>query len=355
MNERADTPRVAPEALRTFVARVLEAAGLPGDQATAVAQLMVEADLRGSDTHGVIRVPLNVRRIRAGGINPRPDIRVVSERPSAALVDGDNGIGHLVMKYAAEVAIGKAKETGVGWVGARMSNHAGPASLYATMPLPHDMIGIYFAVGGSNFLPPWGGREPLLGTNPIAIAVPAGEEFPVVLDMAPTITSFGKVRLKAQRGEPLPDGCMIDKEGNPLTDSKRAAAGEGLLLPIGEYKGYGLAMMIGILAGTLNRAAFGRDVTDMNAAPSVVTNTGHAIAAIAIDTFCPADDFKRAVDQVVRDMRAVERVPGVERIYVPGEQSALKFKDRAANGIPMPKPLKDSLDAVARDVGVDPL
>jgi L-2-hydroxycarboxylate dehydrogenase (NAD+) len=347
------TPRVAPDRLRAFAARALEKAGLSAAQAVDAARLMVEADLRGSDTHGIIRLPLNVRRIRAGGINPQPNIRVVSERASAALVDGDNAIGHLVMKYAAEVAIRKAKETGAAWVGSRMSNHAGAGSLYATMPLAHDMIGLYFAVGGSNFLPPWGGREALLGTNPVAIAVPAGDEFPIVLDMSPTVTSFGKVRLKMQRNEEMPVGWMIDRDGNPLTDPQRS--GEGLLLPIGGYKGYGLAMMIGILAGTLNRAAFGHEVVNMHAAPSEITNTGHAIAAVAVETFCPVADFKRAVDQGVRDMRAVERVPGVDRIYVPGEQSALKARDREANGIPMPKPLKDSLDAVARDLGLDPL
>lgn len=353
MTEIANAPRVSPDDLRKFVTRALEAAGLPAQGASDVAHLMVEADMRGSDTHGVIRVPLYVRRIRAGGVNPNPNIRVVSEKPSAALVDGDNAVGHLVMKYATEVAIAKARQTGVGWVGARMSNHAGAAALYATMPLAHDMIGLYFAVGGSNFLPPWGGREPLLGTNPVAIAVPAGEEAPVVLDMAPTVASFGKVRLKAQRGEEMPVGWMIDREGNPLTDAKRA--NEGLLLPIGDYKGYGLAMMIGLLAGTLNRAAFGRDVVDMNAAPNEITNTGHSIAAVAIDTFCPVDEFKRAVDRVVRDIRNAERIPGVERIFSPGEQSALKARDRAANGIPMPKPLKNSLDAMARELGIDPL
>jgi L-2-hydroxycarboxylate dehydrogenase (NAD+) len=137
---------------------------------------MVEADLRGSDTHGVIRLPLYVRRLRAGGINAAPNIHVISERDSVALIDGDNGMGHLVMRRAAELAIEKAKATGIGWVGARMSNHAGPAALYVTMPLAHDMIGLYFAVGSNNHLPPWGGNESLLGTNPMAVAVPAMEE-----------------------------------------------------------------------------------------------------------------------------------------------------------------------------------
>jgi LDH2 family malate/lactate/ureidoglycolate dehydrogenase len=346
-------PRISAAPLAAFIARAFAAAGLPADDAQILAGLMVEADLRGSDTHGVIRLPLYVRRIRAGGINTKPDIRVVSDRPSAALIDGDNGMGHLVMRRAAHLAIDKAKKTGIGWVGARMSNHAGPAALYVTMPLRHDMIGLYFAVGSSNHLPPWGGSESLLGTNPMAVAVPAGDEPPIVLDMAPTVAAYGKVRLKAQRGEQMPVGWMIDRDGKPLTDPKRAD--EGHLLPIGDYKGSGLSLIIGILGGLLNRAAMGREVIDFVKETGKPTNTGQAVAAIAIETFMPVAEFKRAVDQVVRDIRDSRRLPGVERIWLPGEQSHAKLLDRRAHGVPMPKALRESLDAVARDLGVPPL
>ena len=206
-----------------------------------------------------------MRRLKAGGNNPRPNIRIVQEKPATALVDGDNGMGHLVMRFATMTAIEKAKKNGVAWVGARMSNHAGPAGLYAMMPLAHDMIGLYFAVGSNNHLPPWGAVENLLGTNPIAIAIPAGEEPPIVLDMAPTVAAFGKVRLKAQRGEEMPVGWMITRDGKPLTDPKRMD--EGLLVPIGEYKGYGLSLIVGLLAGVLNRAAFGQEVIDFVKVP----------------------------------------------------------------------------------------
>jgi LDH2 family malate/lactate/ureidoglycolate dehydrogenase len=353
MPDQSKTPRVAAEPLRAFVTRVFEAAGLPNADARGVAELMVAADLRGSDTHGIIRLPLYLRRIKGGSVNPRPNIRIVSDRPAAALVDGDSGMGHLVMKFATEAAIAKAKANGVGWVGARMSNHAGPAFLYAMMPLAHDMVGLYFAVGSSNHLPPWGGREELLGTNPMAIAVPGMDEPPIVLDMAPTVAAFGKVRLKAQRGESMPVGWMVDRDGKPLTDPKRAD--EGYLLPIGDYKGYGLSMMIGLLAGLLNRAAFGRDVVNMVKDAGATTNTGQAIVAVSIDTFGPVDLFKRSVDQVARDIRNSERLPGVDRIFLPGEQSAEKERDRTANGIPVPKGLRESLDAVARELGIPPL
>src|ERR1700728_3670100 len=286
MNEAAAIKtgeRIPAATLASFIARALAAAGLPQADAETVAGLMTEADLRGSDTHGVIRLPLYVRRIRAGGVNAKPNIRVVSDRPSAALIDGDNGMGHLVMRRATHLAIEKAKSTGVGWVGARMSNHAGPAALYATLPLKHDMIGLYFAVGSSNHLPPWGGSETLLGTNPMAVAVPALDEPPIVLDMSPTAAAYGKVRLKAQRGEQMPAGWMIDRDGKPLTDPKRAD--EGYLLPIGDYKGSGLSLIIGLLAGALNRAAMGHDVVDFVKEVGKPTNTGHAICALALETF----------------------------------------------------------------------
>src|SRR6266516_6031781 len=264
--------RVSATQLTAFVKRAFEAGGLPSADAETAAGLMVEADLRGSDTHGVIRLPLYLRRLKAGGIKARPDIRIARERPATALVDGDNGIGHLVMRFAAMTAIEKAKGAGVAWVGARMSNHAGPAALYAMMPLAHDMIGLYLAVGSNNHLPPWGSTENLLGTNPIAIASPAEEEAPIVLDMAPTVAAFGKVRLKMQRGEEMPVGWMIGRDGKPLTDPKRAE--EGLLLPIGDYKGYGLSLIVGLLAGPLNQAAFGREVVDFVKEPGRATNTG---------------------------------------------------------------------------------
>jgi L-2-hydroxycarboxylate dehydrogenase (NAD+) len=348
-----DVPRVHAAALTAFIKRAFETAGLPAGDADILAGLMVEADLRGSDTHGVIRLPLYLRRLKAGGVNPRPNIRIVQEKPATALVDGDNGMGHLVMRFAAMTAIEKARHAGVGWVGARMSNHAGPAALYAMMPLKHDMIGLYLAVGSNNHLPPWGSTENLLGTNPVAIAIPAGDEPPIVLDMAPTVAAFGKVRLKMQRGEEMPVGWMIDRNGKPLTDPKHAE--EGLLLPIGDYKGYGLSLIIGLLAGTLNGAAFGREVIDFVKEPGNATNTGHAIVAVSVAAFAPAAAFKRQVDVAIRTMRAAERLPGVDRVWLPGEQSHHKAQDRTANGIPMPKPLRASLDSAARDLGIAPL
>ena len=336
--------------LRAFVARAFIAVGMPDADATTVAELMVAADLGGAEGHGVFRLPQYVRRIRARGINLRPAIRVARERDGMALVDGDNGMGHLVMKAAAELAIAKAKRAGVAWVGVHHGNHAGPASLYARMPIEHDMIGLYLAVGNANHLPPWGGIDLLLSTNPIAVGVPALDEPDVVLDMATTVAAYGKVKTKAQRGEPLPEGWMIDRAGKPLTDSARAD--EGFLLPIGGYKGYGLALVFGLLAGTLNGAANGPDMIDFNRDDRTPTNTGQAIVAISIEAFGEVDAFKRKVDALVRAMRNSRRLPDVERIWLPGERSHEKRIAYARDGIPLAPALVARLNELASELGV---
>lgn len=269
--------------LEAFIARALAAVGLPEADAREVALLMTRADLRRAEGHGIFRLPQYIRRIRAGGLNVRPLIRAVQETDAAALVDGDNGMGHLVMRFATRLCMDKAERQGVGWVGVRRSNHAGPAALYAMLPLERDMIGLYLAVGSANHLPPWGGVELLLSTNPIAVAIPAGEEPPVVLDMATTVAAYGKVKTAAQRGERMPEGWMIDAEGRPLTDPKRAD--EGFLLPICGSK----------------------------------------------------------------------RLPGVERIRVPGEQSHAAFLERSREGLPLNDTLLAQLTRLAADLGIAPL
>jgi L-2-hydroxycarboxylate dehydrogenase (NAD+) len=222
------------------------------------------------------------------------------------------------------------------------------------MPLKHDMIGLYFAVGNANHLPPWGGLDMLLSTNPIATAIPGKDEQPIILDMATTVAAYGKVKTKALRGETMPIGWMIDRLGQPLTDPKRAE--EGMLLPLGGmeagYKGYGLAMIIGLLAGTLGGAAMGKDVIDFNHDDDSVTNTGQAIAAINIGAFIEIATFKSNVDTLVRDFRGSRRMPGVERISVPGERSHETRLARAKNGIPIAPALMRNLDQVADQLGM---
>ena len=353
MSEQAEARRVPVERLREFIERALEAVGMPGEDARTVASLMAEADLLGAEGHGIFRLPQYVRRIKAGGLNLRPRIRIERERAGMALLDGDNAMGHLVMHRAAELATHKAAEAGVAWVGAHHSNHAGPASLYARIPLRRDMIGLYVAVGNANHLPPWGGTEMLLSTNPIAIAVPAATRPPLVLDMATTVAAYGKVKTKAQRGETMPEGWMIDREGRPLTDPKRAD--EGFLLPIGGYKGYGLGLMFGILAGILNGAAFARDTIDFNADDVTPTNTGQFVVAIDVGAFIDRDAFKVKVDEVWDTMKSSPLLPGFDEIRLPGERTHRLEQDNRRLGIPLHPTLSAALAKLAAELGIEAL
>ena len=353
MSTHNDSVLINEAALARFIAQALEKVGLPAADAEQVARLMAQADAQGSDGHGVIRLPQYVRRILAGGINVRPNIRVVTERAAMAVVDGDNGMGHLVVSRSVDLAIAKAATAGVAWVGTRASNHAGPASLYARMPLDQDMIGLYFAVGNANHLPPWGGMEMLLSTNPIAAGIPAGSEPPVVLDMATTVAAYGKVKAKAKLGEMMPEGWMIDRQGKALTDPTRAE--EGFLLPIGGHKGYGLALVVGLLAGTLQGAAMGKEVVDFNHDDVTPTNTGQAILVIDLKAFGDPAVFKHSVDVLVRDIRGAERLPGVARIWLPGEQSEQRRRDYAAAGIPVSAVLVRELNELALSLSIAPL
>jgi L-2-hydroxycarboxylate dehydrogenase (NAD+) len=349
----ADSPTRLPAApLRRFIAEAFLKVGMPPTDAATCADLMVRADLHGADGHGIFRLPQYVRRIRGGAVNVKPKVRVEREAAGMALVDGDNGMGHVVMSFAAKTAIEKAKTAGAAWVGVHRSNHAGPASLYASMPLEHDMIGLYLAVGNANHMAPWGGIDLLLSTNPIAAAAP-GNDGPIVLDMATSVAAYGKVKTAAQRGETMPEGWMIDHQGRPLTDPKRAD--EGLLVPIGGYKGYGLALLIGLIAGSLNGAAAGSETIDFNADDRSATNTGHAIVALSIAAFGDVDDFKRRVDKIAREIRRSKPLPGVARIWLPGEQSRAKFEERSRLGVPMPDGLRASLAKLAADLQIRPL
>ncbi|HEV8030147.1 MAG TPA: Ldh family oxidoreductase [Stellaceae bacterium] len=355
MNDTAvrQTRRISQTELVRFIATAYRAVGISVADADKAAELMAASDISGADGHGVFRLPQYIRRIKAGGLNTSPEIRVMRRAKATALVDGDNGLGSLVVARAVEEAITLARENGVSWVGVRHGNHAGAAAVYAAMPLRHDMIGLYFAVGNANHLPPWGGIDMLLSTNPIAIAVPALEEPPLVLDMATTVAAYGKVKVAAQQGKTMPEGWMIDREGKPLTDPNRAD--DGFLLPIGGYKGAALALMFGLLAGTLNGAANGEDVVDFNKDDSTPTNTGQAICVIDVKAFAEPIAFKRQVDAVIRQLHGSALLPGFDRIRLPGEDRASRIAERTAHGIPIPQALSAALDRMAAELNIAPL
>lgn len=331
------------ERLHAFVVDVFTRLDVLPNHAEVTAVRLLEADLKGRTGHGIIRVPQYVKRIEAGGINLRPSIEKTRSTPVSCLVDGDNGLGQVVMTLAAETAIEKAEESGMAWVGTVRSNHAGAAGVYTDMAMKHDLIALYVAVASANVMPPWGGNEPLLGTNPISIAIPAGKEPGFLLDIATTVTSHGTIKVVAQRGEAMPEGWVIDRKGNPITDPNRA--NQGFLMPIGGYKGAGLNMAIGLLAGVLNSAAFGSDVIDHRAIPDQPANTGQAIFVMRPDLFRDLDEFKADIDQHLIDLRESGEPDAVR---IPGQGAAGLEHEQRARGIELPDVLLGQL----RELGV---
>lgn len=340
--------RVPVPAVIAFAAAAFAKTGVPQADAAKAARLLIESDLNGSDGHGIFRLAQYIGGLRKGTINPKGVVKVDMEGPATAHVNGDNALGHLVMARATEIAIEKAKTQGAAWVGVRGSNHAGAASIWASQMLPHDMIGIYMAAGSNNFMAPWGGFERLLGTNPIAFAVPGLEEPPIIFDMATSIAANGKVQVAQQRGEKMPEGWIIDRDGSPITDPNKA--NEGVLLPIGDYKGYGLSLMIGLIGATLNGGQFGREPTDPKA-----SNTGQAVLALQISRFGDVTAFKRQVDAISRDFRSSGKLPGVSEIRMPGDRAFAVRQERTREGIPVPPGLRAALDKLAEGLGIERL
>ena len=344
------TALITTETLRNFVATALASQGVPEDDATTVSEMMVEADIFGYNTHGVFRLRQYLARLRDGGCNPRPQIRVARETVATAVIDGDNGLGHLAMSAARDLAMVKAREAGIGWVGVRRGNHAGPLALYVRPQAEVGMIGMAAAVGSANHVPPFGGTDLLLGTNPIAISAPSGGPDPFVLDMASTVAAMGKIKVLAQRGEPMPEGWMVGRDGAPLTDPARRS--EGFLLPIGGPKGFGLSVAIGLMAGVLNGAAFGSDVVDFTNDTSSETNTGQFVMALDVKAFGEADRFAETAARVFDEMRASSPLPGHEPVRLPGEGKSAVVAQRRENGLTLNPALRCDLDELAREYGI---
>ncbi|MCU4651567.1 Ldh family oxidoreductase [Roseibacterium sp. SDUM158016] len=347
-----ETAPIKAERLRSFVAQALGTRGVPAADAEAVAGLMVEADIYGYGTHGVFRLRQYLARLAGGGCNPAPRIAVVQETAATALIDGDNGLGHLAMAAARDLAIDKARAAGIGWVGVRSGNHAGPLALYVRPQAEAGLLGMAAAVGSANHLPPWGGTDLLLGTNPIAFAAPTAGPDPFVFDMATTVAAMGKIKTLAQQGLPMPEGWMIGRDGQPLTDPERR--GDGFLLPIGGPKGYGLSVAVGLLAGVLNGAAFGSDVVDFTTDTTSRTNTGQFVMALDPAAFGLGDGFAEAAAHVFAEFRASSPLPGHDPVRLPGDGKTAKADARRRDGLSLNPALRRDLNALAADCGIAP-
>lgn len=349
MDTGADTALIPEAALTRFCTACLEAVGVPRPDAVAASANLVEADLRGVESHGVVRLPIYVQRLAAGAINPRPQIRVVRETATTLVVDGDNGLGQVVGMEAMRLAIEKAKQGLCVFASVRNSNHYGAAAYYAEMAVPHGMIGFSYTIGGINHMVPWGGSEAMLGNNPFAVAIPAGAEGPVVLDMACSVAARGKIIVAAKEGRPIPADWAVGADGRPTTDAVRAL--EGFVQPVGGPKGYALTLVIGLLSTMLSGAGFGPEVTHMYDDLERPQNIGHLMGVVPVDLFEDLATYGDRMDKAVRDIRGVRPAPGVERVFLPGERERIALAHRRAHGIPVGLGVLAELDGLGQRYG----
>jgi LDH2 family malate/lactate/ureidoglycolate dehydrogenase len=337
--------KFSADQLRDIVSRVLLKVGASAEEAELVSRHLVEADLRGVHSHGVMRIPEYIELIRRGGIKPQAKIEVVRESPTIALINGNWGFGQVIGVKAMDIAITKARDSAVGCVGVFNCNHIGMLAYYTMMALDRDMIGIAGCNGGPA-VAPFGGASRALGTNPLSFAIPTGEERPVVLDMATSIVAEGKVRLRMMRGEKTPEGWILDSEGNLTTDPSALYAG-GALLPFGGYKGYGLGLIIDIICGALTGAGCGREL-------KVGDNWGQGVFMMAIDisSFTSIGTFKKRVDMLIRELKSSPKATGFKEILVAGE---LEFREKERGlleGVQIDDKTWQNLEEIMGELGV---
>jgi LDH2 family malate/lactate/ureidoglycolate dehydrogenase len=339
---------VGHETLLAFCAGVFEKLGLPREDAQIGAEAIVGSNLRGVDTHGVIRMQVYSQKLKGGFVNSKPKLHPVRETKGTALIDGGNGLGQVVGYRAMETAIKKAKEVGVSCVTVRNSNHFGTCAHYSMMALRKDMIGLAFT-NASAQIAPTGGAQKVLANNPWSVAVPAGRRFPVVLDMANSVVARGKIRMAAKEGKPIPPQWAVDKHGKPTTDPK--AALEGFLLPVGGYKGYGITLIVDLLTGVLANSCYGPRVQGLDVVEAI-GGVGHTFMAIDVAAYDDIAAFKARVDAYIGEIKDSKKAAGVEQIYLPGELEFLREQERRQTGIPLHVNIIKDLKAIAEETGV---
>lgn len=336
--------------------------GCPEKDAQTAAEILLSADLRGVDSHGVARLSGYVRLWEAGRINPNPNMKVVYETPSTAVVDGDQGLGLVVAPFAMKVAIEKAKVAGTGWVSVKNSNHYGIAGIHAMQALQHDMIGISLT-NASPLVSPTFSAERLLGTNPISVAIPAKNQPPFVADMATTTAANGKLEILQRKGHEAPLGWIQDKEGHPTTSAFAVKDG-GSLLPLGgdrdhgSHKGYALGAVVDILSAVLSGANYGPWVPPFVAFlqpdPNPVgEGIGHFFGAMRVDAFRPAEEFKENMDTWITRFRSSKTTSGNEKVLIPGDPERELEIERRTHGIPLIQPVVDDLKALGKKFDVE--
>lgn len=344
-----DSIHVSQATLRELCTGIQIGFGVPKEDASVVSDCLVDANLMGLDTHGVIRLKFYMDRIEAGGNNPTPAMRTLRDGPATAVLDADNALGPVGGKAAMDLAAAKAGTVGIGAVAIRNCNHYGPAGWYARMAAAQDMIGMSF----SNVLAsmaPTGGAQRQVGNNPYAFAFPAGDRPPVVVDGATSKSSWGKLMLCAQKNVPLPEGCYLDAQGNPTTKPADVMDG-GSLLPFAAHKGYGLAVAAELLTGMLSGGALDHDIPHPYKKLDEPGANSFFMLAIKVEAFEDPDTFKARMDAYIDRIHATPPAEGVERIYLPGEMEAEAEEQRRSDGIPLTAVMAQELKDLAARAG----
>ncbi len=344
----ADQVIVQAAVARTYCQNVFEKAGLSAKDAFIVADALIDADLRGVSTHGLVRFPIYLIRLRKGLVKAEPQMFVVRAKGATVVLDGDHGFGQVIGAEGMRRAVGLARVYGVGMCGIRNGTHLGALAYIAAMAVPQQMIGIALTITNP-VIAPWGGVVPKLGNNPLAVAVPAGNRSPIVFDMACSQVARGNLILASKLKKTIPPTWALDAQGWPTEDPD--AGLKGSLMPVGAHKGSGLALIVGILGGLLAGSPFGAglgDIFDMTR----TQRFGHLVMAIDIDACCPLPEFLRAVDAMIDDLKSTPRAEGVEEIWMPGEMEMRRREERLRVGFPVPRVVLEEVRAVGAEFGV---
>jgi len=327
---------------RSIITEILTRMNVSLEDTEIIADVTLDADLKGFTSHGLGRFPQYITGLQYGTIKTDTDIEIEKETSSTALLNGNHRFGHVVAYYAMELAMEKAREMGIGMVGVHDSNHFGVAGYYSDMAIMQDLIGAVFA-NTEPAVAPIGGKEPIIGTNPLAVGIPSNKNY-VSVDMATSATARGKLLEAMRKGEKIPDNVALDSEGNPTIDPQ--AALKGSILPFGAHKGYALAFMIEILAGPLVRAAFGKAVTG-TANPKKICTKGDLFLAIDPSTFGDVENFKGEVDDFVIEIKESGNV------FIPGDMEVMNIKNAMENGLPVDDALYQQIKDIARELSLD--
>jgi ureidoglycolate dehydrogenase (NAD+) len=344
--------RIPASRLHEFCVKAMLRSGMREEDAHITAEVLVTTDTWGTFTHGTKHLGGYLRRIRAGGTDPQAMPEVTGEGPSWIKVDGHAAMAMVSAHRGMELAIEKARHRGVGYAGVRNSTHFGAAGYYASMALEHDMIGIAMSNVDANTTVP-GARGNVIGNNPLAYAVPAGGEFPILLDIALSTVAAGKIYAAQDLGTPIPNTWLVDADGLPTTDISHYPR-VGSLLPMAGHKGYGLALLVEVLAAVLTGASMTTQVGLWGVEWDVPTDEGHAFIAIHVGAMMPIDVFKARVDWLIQEIHNAPKAKGADRVYLPGEMEWERRQEALKNGIPLPDDVVASLTKMADDVGLDP-